>query len=107
MVILRRLWRFPGLKQASVSLCQRQDFSNVPVRYILPSSINWYPGHMQKGLKDIHARLGEVDIIIEIHDARVPLTGRCQFAKEVGQVTVIVWLLVFRLIDSTSHFDHE
>ncbi|KAL5109621.1 Mitochondrial ribosome-associated GTPase 1 [Taenia crassiceps] len=41
---------------------------------------------MQKGLKDITSRLAEVDIVIEIHDARIPLTGRCQFVKEVGQI---------------------
>ncbi|KAM3183718.1 hypothetical protein ACTXT7_009827 [Hymenolepis weldensis] len=41
---------------------------------------------MQKGLKAIYSRLSEVDVVIEIHDARIPLTGRCQFVKDAGQI---------------------
>nr|CDS32317.1 mitochondrial GTPase 1 [Hymenolepis microstoma] len=41
---------------------------------------------MQKGLKEIFSRMGEVDVVIEIHDARVPLTGRCHFVKEAGLI---------------------
>ncbi|VDL61196.1 unnamed protein product [Hymenolepis diminuta] len=41
---------------------------------------------MQKGLKAIYSRLSEIDVVIEIHDARIPLTGRCQFVKEAGQI---------------------
>lgn len=59
------------------------------IRHVPPSAINWYPGHMQKGLKAIYSRLSEVDVVIEIHDARIPLTGRCQFVKDAGQVDFI------------------
>ncbi|KAH9499219.1 Mitochondrial GTPase, partial [Bulinus truncatus] len=38
--------------------------------------VQWFPGHMQKGLLQIQAKLHKVDCIIEIHDARIPLTGR-------------------------------
>ncbi|XP_051935498.1 mitochondrial ribosome-associated GTPase 1 isoform X1 [Hippocampus zosterae] len=37
---------------------------------------HWFPGHMAKGLKRMRASLKSVDCIIEIHDARIPLSGR-------------------------------
>lgn len=37
---------------------------------------HWFPGHMAKGLKQMRANLKKVDCVIEIHDARIPLSGR-------------------------------
>ncbi|XP_034040119.1 mitochondrial ribosome-associated GTPase 1 [Thalassophryne amazonica] len=37
---------------------------------------HWFPRHMAKGLKQMRASLKKVDCIIEIHDARIPLSGR-------------------------------
>ncbi|XP_047459934.1 mitochondrial ribosome-associated GTPase 1 [Mugil cephalus] len=37
---------------------------------------HWFPGHMAKGLKQMRASLKGVDCIIEIHDARIPFSGR-------------------------------
>ena len=34
-------------------------------------NINWFPGHMAKGLRVMHQRLKEIDFIVEVHDARV------------------------------------
>lgn len=31
----------------------------------------WFPGHMQKGLKQMYEHLPHVDAVIEVHDARV------------------------------------
>jgi hypothetical protein len=31
----------------------------------------WFPGHMTKGLRQIHEQLPYVDAVIEVHDARV------------------------------------
>uniref|UniRef100_A0A8C5V322 Mitochondrial GTPase 1 n=1 Tax=Microcebus murinus TaxID=30608 RepID=A0A8C5V322_MICMU len=36
----------------------------------------WFPGHMAKGLKKMQSSLKLVDCIIEVHDARIPLSGR-------------------------------
>lgn len=36
----------------------------------------WFPGHMGKGLKQMQHKLRSVDCIIEVHDARIPLSGR-------------------------------
>ncbi|KAI9179051.1 Mitochondrial GTPase 1 [Blastocladiella emersonii ATCC 22665] len=38
-------------------------------------AINWYPGHMTKGLREMRARMRHVDLIIEVRDARVPLSA--------------------------------
>lgn len=38
-------------------------------------SINWYPGHMHKAQKEIRERLPEVDMFIEIVDARIPYSS--------------------------------
>ncbi|XP_068183401.1 mitochondrial ribosome-associated GTPase 1 isoform X2 [Antennarius striatus] len=37
---------------------------------------HWFPGHMAKGLKKMRASLRSVDCVIEIHDARIPFSGR-------------------------------
>lgn len=39
-------------------------------------AIHWFPGHMGKGLKQMQQKLKNVDCIIEVHDARIPFSGR-------------------------------
>ena len=41
-----------------------------------PASFNWYPGHMAKTKKQIIEDLKSVDIVIEILDARIPVSSR-------------------------------
>ena len=38
--------------------------------------INWYPGHMLKTKKQIIEDLKLIDVIIEILDARIPISSR-------------------------------
>lgn len=38
--------------------------------------IHWFPGHMNKGLKQMQQKLKSIDCVIEVHDARIPLSGR-------------------------------
>ena len=43
----------------------------------LPStSINWYPGHMAKTKKQIQEDLKLIDVVIEILDARIPISSQ-------------------------------
>ena len=43
----------------------------------LPStSINWYPGHMAKTKKQIIEDLKIIDVVIEIIDARIPMSSQ-------------------------------
>ena len=39
-------------------------------------SINWYPGHMHKARKEILAVLNNIDILIEVVDARLPYSSQ-------------------------------
>lgn len=38
--------------------------------------LRWFPGHMGKGMKQMERNLKNVDCLIEVHDARVPISGR-------------------------------
>ncbi|XP_042558089.1 mitochondrial ribosome-associated GTPase 1 isoform X2 [Dipodomys spectabilis] len=42
----------------------------------------WFPGHMAKGLKKMQSSLKVVDCVIEVHDARIPLSGRNPLFQE-------------------------
>ena len=39
-------------------------------------NINWYPGHMAKTRRQITEDLKLVDIVIELLDARIPISSR-------------------------------
>ena len=41
----------------------------------LSMSINWFPGHMNKAIREIKELLPKVDIIIEVVDARIPFSS--------------------------------
>ena len=40
------------------------------------TNINWYPGHMFKSKKELQDDISITDIIIEILDARIPMSSR-------------------------------
>lgn len=44
--------------------------------YVSKDLLRWFPGHMNKGLKQMQRKLTSVDCVIEVHDARMPFTGR-------------------------------
>jgi len=52
--------------------------------YVFPvnSAKNWFPGHMHKGLKEMQRKIADVDCVIEVHDARIPFSGRNTTFKE-------------------------
>jgi ribosome biogenesis GTPase A len=51
--------------------------------------INWFPGHMAKGLGLISERLNSVDLVVEVRDARIPLSSvNPTFEKVVGMPNV-------------------
>ncbi len=48
-------------------------------RFELPDSVkpgSWFPRHMSIQLKVMEGKLRTVDCIVEVHDSRIPLTGR-------------------------------
>ncbi|KAM7101998.1 mitochondrial ribosome-associated GTPase 1 [Ciconia maguari] len=44
--------------------------------------VSWFPGHMAKGLRQMRASLRRADCLIEVHDARIPLSGRNPMLQE-------------------------
>ncbi|XP_064418576.1 mitochondrial ribosome-associated GTPase 1 [Latimeria chalumnae] len=61
--------RFQRALLSAAQFRQQFDFGNWDLA-------KWFPGHMAKGLRQMKANLKKVDCIIEVHDARVPLSGR-------------------------------
>lgn len=41
----------------------------------MASQIHWFPGHMKKALNEIANRVKVIDVIIELYDARAPLSS--------------------------------
>lgn len=54
--------------------------------------INWYPGHMAKTLRQIENDLKLVDIVIEILDARIPISSQNPEIKKIitGKKKIII-----------------
>ena len=51
----------------------------------MASNIHWYPGHMKKATIKIEERIKAVDLVIELLDARAPLSSiNNDFEKIVG-----------------------
>ena len=49
------------------------------------SNINWYPGHMVKAINDIKSVLKLIDIVVEVCDARLPLSSCNPIIEELAQ----------------------
>ncbi len=45
--------------------------------------INWYPGHMKKTKESIQKNLSSVDIVIELRDARIPISSKNPIIEEI------------------------
>lgn len=56
-------------------------------------AIQWYPGHMYKAGKEIKQRLPEIDVVIEILDARIPYSSQnpilMEFATQKPSIKVL------------------
>ncbi|KYN17907.1 Protein-tyrosine phosphatase mitochondrial 1-like protein [Trachymyrmex cornetzi] len=50
--------------------------ANLRQKFMSPKVLRWFPGHMTKGLRQMQQRLKNIDCILEVHDARVPISGR-------------------------------
>jgi ribosome biogenesis GTPase A len=62
--------------------------------------INWYPGHMKKTKELIQANLKLVDVVVELLDARIPISSRNpQIDELVGQKPRVVLLNKYDLCD--------
>ncbi|XP_066285935.1 mitochondrial ribosome-associated GTPase 1-like [Branchiostoma lanceolatum] len=57
----------------------------------------WFPGHMAKGLSRMRRQLRQVDCVLEVHDARIPISGRTPRFQET--LSVRPHLLVLNKMD--------
>ena len=54
--------------------------------------INWFPGHMRKALNELKERMKLIDVVIEVCDARIPLSSRNPELAKIseGKLRIIV-----------------
>lgn len=65
--------------------------------------INWYPGHMKKTKEIIQTNLKLVDVVVELLDARIPLSSRNpQIDELVGDKPRIILLNKYDLCDKRA-----
>ncbi|XP_022196684.2 mitochondrial GTPase 1 [Nilaparvata lugens] len=71
----------------SVLKCQKYFQTRSSFKLPDRSILNWYPGHMYTGFIDMQKKLRNIDCIIEVHDARIPLSGRNpRFSEQICSV---------------------
>ena len=49
------------------------------------NNINWYPGHMAKTRRQIIEDLKLIDVVIELLDARIPISSRNPEIKKITE----------------------
>lgn len=62
--------------------------------------IHWFPGHMQKALRQIEERLKLIDVVVEIVDARCPISSKNKYLEQITKSKNRV--IVFSKKDLTS-----
>ena len=64
-----------GNGQVMNTLVNKHYYSLWEMRFFLMSeqNIHWFPGHMQKALRDIENKLKVIDVVVELADSRAPL----------------------------------
>jgi len=45
-------------------------------------AVNWYPGHMRKARKQIKERMEQIDLVVEVLDARIPFSSENPLVAE-------------------------
>lgn len=57
------------------------------------SQINWFPGHMHKARKEIAEVMGEIDLVIEVLDARLPRSSENPLVSQLRKGKPVLKLL--------------
>ena len=61
----------------------------------------WYPGHMTKAKRMMQENIKLIDLVIELVDARVPLSSRNPDIDELGKGKARLILLNMRILQKT------
>ncbi|WP_068269224.1 ribosome biogenesis GTPase YlqF [Caviibacter abscessus] len=68
------------------------------------TNINWYPGHMKKAMDMLEEQLKLVDIVIEILDARIPISSKNPVLSKLAKnKKKIILLNKMDLVDKTKY----
>lgn len=68
--------------------------------------IQWFPGHMSKGIRQMQQKLKHVDCVIEVHDARIPFSGRnLDFKHTITGIRPHILVLNKKDISDETYFD--
>lgn len=72
------------------------------------NAIRWFPGHMGKGLKQMQTKLKSIDCIVEVHDARIPFSGRnTDFQHTITGGDFKPHILVYNKMDLITYKDQK
>lgn len=55
--------------------------------------INWFPGHMNKARKEIEEAMVDIDMVIEVLDARLPMSSQNPMIQDLRKGTPVLKLL--------------
>ena len=47
--------------------------------------VHWFPGHMQKAIRQIEERIKLIDVVVEVVDSRCPLSSKNQYLEKITQ----------------------
>jgi len=56
-------------------------------------AVNWYPGHMRKARKQIKERMEQIELVLEVLDARIPFSSENPLVKELRDNRPCITLL--------------
>lgn len=60
----------------------KEDTSND--ESLLQSKINWFPGHIAKAQRQLREKISMVDCVVEMVDARLPVSSHFHFVEEIA-----------------------
>ena len=59
--------------------------ANTPVRRVFAyPQVNWFPGHMHKTRQEMYQRLNQVDLFLEVRDARIPYSSANPMSESIA-----------------------
>ena len=70
--------------------------NNTNEKSFLNGQINWYPGHMTKAKRMMQENIKLIDIVVEILDARTPMSSKNPDIDELAKnkfLTRLIWLI--------------
>ena len=72
---------------------ERNDMSNNDIKNCASTSINWFPGHMTKALREMEKELKNIDLIYYCLDARAPMSCLNPKLTDLAKDKKIIYIL--------------